>query len=123
SLLRLPNPAILAAMAAGIALPWVFVFHARRKRVQKIEQQLPDALELVARAMRAGHAFSVTLKMVADDAPSPIADEFRTVYEEVNLGIPMSAALGNFAARIPNPDVRFFAIAVMIQRETGGNLT
>jgi tight adherence protein B len=122
-LARLPPPAVVAAALAGCVSPWMFVLHSRRKRVQKIEQQLPDALDLVARAMRAGHAFSATLKMVADEAPDPIAKEFRTVFEEVNMGSSMSVALGNFAARTPNPDVRFFAIAVMIQRETGGNLT
>ena len=88
----------------------------------KIEQQLPDALDLIGRALRAGHAFPTAVKMVSDELNDPIGGEFRILFDEVNYGISMHTALLNLAARIPVTDLRYFVIAVLIQRETGGNL-
>ncbi|MEJ7804680.1 MAG: type II secretion system F family protein [Telluria sp.] len=138
-LLMLMAACAVAALAFGqyAALPWPFtagltallsclpigyVRHARRKRLQKFESQLPDALDMMGRALRAGHAFPTALKMVGEEMPEPVAEEFRTVFDEVNFGIAMQDALTSLAARVPVTDLRFFVIAVMIQRETGGNL-
>jgi tight adherence protein B len=107
----------------GAALiPTIRVLSTRRKRLQAIEEQLPDALELMARALRAGHAFSSAVQMVGTEAPEPIAREFRIAFDEVNYGVPMQDALMNLAIRVPVVDLRFFVLAVTIQRETGGNL-
>jgi tight adherence protein B len=105
------------------AFPAVQVVLARRKRLRAIEQQLPDALELMSRALRAGHAFPSAVQMVGDEGPEPIAGEFRVTFDEVNYGVPMHDALVNLSARVPVTDLHFFVIAVAIQRETGGNLT
>jgi tight adherence protein B len=83
---------------------------------------LPDALELMSRALRAGHSFPSSLEMVATEAPNPIAGEFKTTFDEVNYGIPMQDALMNMTTRIASSDLRYFVVAVLIQRETGGNL-
>ena len=90
--------------------------------MRAIERQLPDALELVARALRAGHALSSALEMVATEAPQPIAREFQLAFHEATYGVPMQEALVNLANRVALTDLRFFVIAVGIQRETGGNL-
>lgn len=113
---------ILLGMAAVAALPYLYVLRARDKRIHTIESQLPDALELMSRALRAGHSFPSSLEMVADEAPSPIAGEFKTTFDEVNYGIPMQDALMNMTTRIASSDLRYFVVAVLIQRETGGNL-
>ena len=112
---------LIAAVIMG-ALPIVHVFRARAKRMVKVEQQLPDALDLIGRALRAGHAFPTAVKMVSDELNDPIGGEFRTLFDEVNYGVSMHTALLNLAARIPVTDLRYFVIAVLIQRETGGNL-
>src|SRR5450830_178393 len=91
--------------------------------VERIGQQLPDALELMSRALRAGHAFPTALKMVGEEMNAPLGDEFRIAFDEVNFGIAMPDALMNLATRVPSTDVRYFVIAVLIQRETGGNLS
>jgi tight adherence protein B len=112
------------ALAAGIgSLPYLQVMHARRRRLHAIEQQLPDALDLMSRALRAGHAFPSAVQMTGTEGPEPIAGEFRITFDEVNYGVPMQDALANLATRVPVTDLRFFVIAVAIQRETGGNLT
>lgn len=113
---------LLLSLACG-SLPYFFVRRAMAKRLSRIEQQLPDALDLMGRAMRAGHAFPTALKMVGEEMNGSLADEFRTVFDEVNFGVSMSDALNNLAARVPSTDLRYFVIAVLIQRETGGNLT
>lgn len=112
---------IIIGVAAG-GLPLFFVLSAKRKRMLLIEQQLPDALDLMARAMLAGHAFQSGLKMVGEEVPEPVAGEFRIVFDEINYGIPMQDALTNLATRVPSTDLRYFVISVLIQRETGGNL-
>jgi tight adherence protein B len=111
----------LATLVALI--PYWHVTRAKVKRLDRIEQQLPDALDLMGRALRAGHAFPTALKMVGDEMSDPIAAEFRVAFDEVNFGISMPEALMNLATRVPSTDLRYFVIAVLIQRETGGNLS
>jgi len=120
--LRLPLLFVLALMAFAVALPTLWVTGQKSKRLLKVDQQLPDALDLIGRALRAGHAFPTAMKMVGDEMREPIADEFRATFDEVNFGISMNDALMNLATRVPSTDLRYFVIAVMIQRETGGNL-
>ncbi len=112
---------IVATVAAG-AFPLYYVVRAKHKRMSTFEQQLPDALDLMGRALRAGHAFPSALKMVGDEMPDPVAGEFRTTFDELNYGIAIQDALQNLAVRAPSDDLRYFVIAVLIQRETGGNL-
>jgi len=112
----------LCVLGAAI-LPLIHVLRIRRTRLSTIEQQLPDALDLMSRAMRAGHAFPSAVSMVGSDGPQPIAREFAIASDEVNYGILMQDALRNLSLRVPITDLRFFVIAVAIQRETGGNLT
>lgn len=116
----------LALLAVAAALPiWLWIGYIQRrrsKRMQLIERQLPDALDLMARAMQAGHAFSSALDMVGTEGPQPIAQEFQTTYDEIKFGIQAETALSHLAARVDSNDLRFFVVAVVIQRETGGNL-
>jgi tight adherence protein B len=121
-LLGLWWPIALVLAAAATSLPLLYVLNARQKRLQTVEQQLPDALDLMSRALRAGHSFPSAVEMVGTEAPMPIAMEFRITFDEVNYGIPMQDALMNMATRVPSTDLRYFVIAVLIQRETGGNL-
>ena len=115
-------PCILLALLLA-AMPYWYVRRAINKRIWAIEQQLPDALDLMGRALRAGHAFSNAGKMVADEMNDPLASEFRMVFDEVNFGVAVPDALMNMANRVPSTDMRYFVIAVLIQRETGGNLS
>lgn len=112
----------LAGGAAAATLPFLYVVRAKRKRMSRIESQLPDAVDLIGRALRAGHAFPNAVKMVGDEMAEPIAGEFRILFDEVNYGISMQGALLNMANRIPSMDVKYMVIAVLIQRDTGGNL-
>jgi tight adherence protein B len=114
--------AALIAIAGGV-LPLLYVVRKRIQRMQKIVEQLPDALDLISRALKAGHAFPSGLQMVGEEAQDPIAGEFRIVHDEINFGVAVPTALANLANRVPSPDMRQFVIAVLIQRETGGNLT
>jgi tight adherence protein B len=104
-------------------LPLQLVIRARNKRISRIEVQLPEALDLISRALRAGHAFPTALKMVGDEMKDPLAGEFAVAFDEVNFGVSMPDALMNLATRIPSTDLRYFVIAVLIQRDTGGNLS
>ena len=105
------------------SLPYLNVLRLRSKRLGRFEEQFPDALDFLSRAMRAGHAFSVSLEMLADESPEPLGREFRQVYNEQNLGAAVETALQNLAKRVPLLDVSFFVSAVMLQKETGGNLS
>jgi tight adherence protein B len=115
-------PVIVLTLAFG-AVPLLYVYNCKEKRLDKIEQQLPDALDMMSRAMRAGHAFPGALQMVGDESPQPIAGEFKLTFDEINYGIPLQEALLNLATRVPSTDLRYFVIAVLVQRETGGNLS
>jgi len=114
--------AAVLALAFGVA-PYLYVRRKRSKRLDAFEGQFPEALDFLARAMRAGHAFSVSLEMLADESPEPLAREFRQIFNEQNLGAPIETALENFAKRMPLLDVSFFVSAVLLQKETGGNLS
>jgi tight adherence protein B len=106
----------------GFALPFVFLNFKRTRRLRAFEEQFPEGLDLISRALKAGHAFATGLKMVADEMPEPVGPEFRKTFDEQNFGLPLKDALDNLTMRVPSLDVRFFATAVLIQRETGGNL-
>jgi len=115
--------AFLPAALAGAALPTLVLMKKRTKRLARFEEQFPEALDLLSRAIRAGHAFTTAMGMVADEAPEPIGPEFKKTFDEQNFGISLKDALANLAERVPIIDVRFFVTAVLIQRETGGNLS
>jgi tight adherence protein B len=104
-------------------VPFAWLLNKRRVRLKKFGGQLSDALELVARALRAGHSLAAGMHVVAEEMPTPIADEFHRVYEEQNLGIPIEDALKSMCDRVPNLDLRFFVTSVLIQRQTGGDLS
>ena len=117
-----PALAAIVLCLAALAVPTVMLKRARARRLHKIEEQLPEAADFLARAMRAGHAFTNVLQMVGAELPEPLSGEFRAVHEEINYGVPLNEALYNLAARIPLTDLRYLVIAVVIQRESGGNL-
>ncbi|HEX8610379.1 MAG TPA: type II secretion system F family protein [Telluria sp.] len=121
----LHQPSLAGAMVAGFVawLPLAYVQRRRRRRLAKLEQQLPDALDLLARALRAGHAFGAGLQMIGEEMADPIAGEFRLVHDEINFGVSLEQALGNLSVRAPITDLRYFVVAVLIQRDSGGNLT
>jgi tight adherence protein B len=122
-LFRLPVmvSAILGSILAVV--PLQYLVWQRHKRVQRFEKQLPEALDLIGRALRAGHAFSSALQMAGNELPDPIGEEFRQTFDEINFGVPTQTALENLVSRVPSTDLGFFAIAVLVQRETGGNLS
>src|SRR5204863_1727775 len=109
--------------ALGFAMPFLILRIKRTRRLRTFEEAFPEALDLVSRALKAGHAFATGLKMVADEMPEPVGPEFRKTFDEQNFGLPLKDALANLTMRIPLLDVRFFSTAVLIQRETGGNLS
>ncbi len=116
---------ILLALPIAFVLggaPYWYVSRARTKRMLKFEEQFPESIDLIARALRAGHALPTGLGMVADEMPAPVGTEFRLLYDEQNFGLTLPDALRNFARRIPVLDARFFVTAVLTQRESGGNL-
>ena len=119
------TPSRLLALVAGLSaasIPFVHVFWKRHQRLRNFLQLLPDALDLMSRALQAGHAFPEALHMVSTEMPEPIATEFRKTYEEQNLGLSLKLALENLAERVPLLDLRLCITAILIQRETGGNL-
>jgi tight adherence protein B len=122
ALAGLPQATLLPALAAGALAPGMLLRQARARRLHKLEEQLPEAADFLSRALRAGHSFANVLQMVGHEMPEPIGSEFRMAYEEINYGVPMNEALHNLAARIPLTDLRYLVIAVLIQRESGGNL-
>jgi tight adherence protein B len=113
----------LAAVPLFASIPFTFVRWKRTKRFGMFEEQFPEAIELMARALRAGHAFPTGILMVADEIPSPVGAEFKLLYDRQNFGMPLSDALKGMADRVPILDARFFTTAVLTQRETGGNLS
>jgi tight adherence protein B len=116
-----PMVAWVALLLGGI-LPYSYISYKRTKRFQRFEELFPEAIDTLARAVRAGHAFTVALEMIANEVSDPIATEFRKLFEEQKFGLPVRDALMNLTDRVPLVDVKFFVTAVMLQRETGGNL-
>jgi tight adherence protein B len=122
----LSSPAALRALAVGLcaaALPFMYVSKKRKARIALLEAQLPDALDFLARSMRAGHAFTISLEMVGEEIHEPLGQEFRALFNEQNLGASLDRSFANFTRKVPIPDVRFFCSAVILQRQTGGNLS
>lgn len=109
-------------VALGLGLPWVWLLWRRGSRFKKFASQMPDAMDLLSRALRSGHSIASAMKVVVDELPDPISKEFNIAYEEQNLGIPLEQALKNLYYRMPNLDYKFFAMAVAIQKQTGGDL-
>jgi len=109
--------------AVGFSLPFMVLRFKRTRRLRAFEEAFPEALDLISRALKAGHAFATGLKMVADEMSEPVGPEFRKTFDEQNFGLPLKDALENLTFRVPLLDMRFFATAVLIQRETGGNLS
>jgi tight adherence protein B len=123
-LLRFTGWFVLAAPAAAVVawIPVAVLNRLRTMRLRKLEEQFPEALDLIGRALRAGHAFTTGLEMAGSEMPAPVGEEFRLLYDQQNYGMSMPDALKVFAERIPVLDARFFVTAVLIQRESGGNL-
>jgi tight adherence protein B len=112
-----------AAAAAGISLPTVWLIRKRSVRLKQFEEMFPEALDLLSRAIRAGHAFQTAMGMVADELKAPVGPEFKKTYDQQNFGLPLKDALHELMQRVAILDVRFFVTAVLIQRDTGGNLS
>ena len=120
----IPRGQVIAfiGVIAGAGAPFLYLYQKRKARLMKFEAQFPDALEFVSRAMRSGHAFSVSLEMLHKEYSAPLADEFRRTFDEQNLGLPLEVALERLGTRVPLLDVHFFVSAVLLQKRTGGNL-
>lgn len=117
------NPVLSIAIGIGLALlPLFYLRSMKKRRMQKFERQLPDALELVARALKAGHAFSSGMQLAADEFDDPLGTEFQNTLDEINFGASVADALKNLSIRVDCPDLRYFIVSVIVQRETGGNL-
>jgi tight adherence protein B len=110
------------AAVAGAMVPWLWLRHRRSARLKRFEEQFPEALDLLSRAIRAGHAFQTAMGMCADELPAPVGIEFRKSFDQQNFGLPLKDTLNEMAERVPILDLKFFVTAVLIQRETGGNL-
>jgi tight adherence protein B len=121
-LMKMPGLLLLLMAGGAASVPVVVVLVKRGRRLARFEELFPDAIDLLARAVRAGHAFTTAFELIANETPDPVASEFRIAYDQQNLGMPLREALENLVARVPIPDVRFFVSALQIQRESGGNL-
>lgn len=121
-LLNGPVTAIALAVL-GALIPYLIVRGKRLARLARFEDQFPEALDFLARSMRAGHAFTISLEMLGDELADPLGQEFRALFNEQNLGAPMDVALRNFTERVPLLDARFFTSTVLLQKQTGGNLS
>ena len=111
-----------ACALVGLIVTSAWLRHRRTARLRKFEEHFPEALDLLSRAVRAGHAFTAGLKMIGDELEDPVGPEFRKTFDEQNFGLPLQDALAHLAGRVPSLDVRFFITAVLIQHDTGGNL-
>lgn len=122
ALFRAPAPLYPVVMLLLATGPFVWLWWRRGARFAKFAKQMPDALELVGRALRSGHSLASGLRVVVDEMPAPISTEFSRVYESQNLGIPLEQALKDMLKRMPNMDLKFFVTAVVLQRQTGGDM-
>jgi tight adherence protein B len=120
-ILRVPLAAAPIGIVVGF-IPFIALFLKRKRRLRAFGKQIPEALELIGRALRAGHSLASGFKLVADEMAAPIATEFERCYEAQNLGVPLEDAIEEMTNRVPNLDLRFFATAVILQRQTGGDL-
>ena len=116
------TPFAAVGVVLGGIMPYAYASHRRNKRFQKFEELFPEAIDTLARAVRAGNAFTMAIELIANEVAEPIASEFRQLFEEQKYGLPVRDALLNLTQRVPLVDVKFFVTAVMLQRETGGNL-
>ncbi len=121
SLVAFLPAAFVAGVAAGL-IPFVMASFQRARRFARFQRNFPEAIDLLTRSVRAGHAFTVGLEMISKELPEPVAGEFRTTFDEYNFGLPLREALVHLTERMPLDDVRFFATAMLIQKESGGNL-
>jgi tight adherence protein B len=124
--LKMLPTSFIGPIGCGLAfalVPFGYVCKVRSQRLKALEEQLPEALDFLARSMRAGHAFAISLQMVGEELPDPMGREFRALFNEHNLGAPLDIALRNMCDKIPLLDLRFFSSAVMLQKQTGGNLS
>jgi tight adherence protein B len=112
----------LTLAAATASLPYMYMRKKRAKRLAKLEEQFPEALDFMSRSVRAGHAFLISLSMVGEHVPEPLSTELRTLFNEINLGAPLATAMENLTLRVPLLDFQFFTSTIMLQRQTGGNL-
>src|SRR4029077_15485793 len=125
ALASLTIPSVVLCLILGVvagSLPYVFLLIARERRFRKCDAQVPEAVDLMARALRAGHAVPAVIEMVGWESAEPLAGEFRIVHEETNFGLPLRDAMLNLVDRVPRDDVRFVTTAILLQKETGGNL-
>ena len=122
AILRINHFAMVLPSILLATTPFFYLFHKRKKRMEKFERQLPEALELVSRALKAGHALTGGLRMVAEEFGDPVGAEFGKTLDEINFGVGVPEALTNMTQRVDCDDLKFFAVSVIIQRETGGNL-
>jgi len=120
--LGLPIYLAVAVAAIGAAIPFIVATVMRQRRFDKFEEQFPEAMDLLGRAVRAGHAFTTGFELIGKELPDPVGQEFRTAFQQQSLGLPLKDALGNLAVRMPLPDIRIFVSSLQIQRESGGNL-
>jgi tight adherence protein B len=120
-LARNPAYSLIASVSLGTS-PFVYLLWKKNKRAQKLQKQLPDAMDMIARALRAGHAFTSGMKLAADEFDDPLGTEFEEALDEINFGIEVSQALKNLASRLDCHELRYFVVSTNIQRETGGNL-
>jgi tight adherence protein B len=116
-----PRLIIPLALFLGM-MPFLYIYFKKKRRMEKFQRQLPEALDLIARALKAGHPFTGGLRMVADELGDPIGTEFEKILNEINFGVGIAEALKNLAHRVECPNLKFFIVSVVIQRETGGNL-
>jgi len=121
-LLRISGGVQLAAAAIGVVIPFLYVAQRRKARFYRFATRFPEAIDLLVRAVRAGHSLAGAIEMIAQELAEPLAGEFRKVFDEQKFGMPMRDALLNLADRVPLLDVKFFVTAVLLQRESGGNL-
>lgn len=119
--LGLPLP-VLLVLTLLAALPWWQVARLRAERIARFEEQFPDALDLMSRAMRAGHSFASAVRLCGDEIPQPLGRELRQFAEELNYGVSFSEAVNDLARRVPVREVAYFVVAILVQRESGGNL-
>jgi tight adherence protein B len=122
-LFGLAIPFVLLGAGVALTLPSLYVSRRLAIALRLFEHQLPEALDMIARSMRVGFSLGGALKLVSDELPAPLGDEFRATYDEINYGVPLDTALRNMLARTPIDELRYFVVAAVVQRETGGNLT